>query len=208
MSSCALRVAALILLLVATPVVAAIIIVPDDQPTVQDAVDVAAPFDVIQVRPGLVPDRVLVTGKTDLRIENLGGRPVFPPANRKDGFDVRSSSRVWLQGFDFQSRKTPVRLTDCTDCTVLDMHATACREGILAVRSTRVTVVGNSLVETGKGRGISVDGSPDAQVLGNTVSDGKGEGIRITRSDGAQVLVNDSSGNRHGIVMRDCPDAG
>jgi hypothetical protein len=83
---------------------AAVIIVPDDQPSIIAAVAAATAGDTIQVRPGSFFDQVNVgTGKDNLTIEGLGGRPVFTPANRKDGFRVKGVRGVTIRGFEFQT---------------------------------------------------------------------------------------------------------
>ena len=96
---------------------AAIIIVPDDQPTIQAAIDVAMPGDTIQVRPAVYNEVLFVPETlTNLTIEGLGGRPklapLVPPGvehpevyhGARGGDFVGSASIGWLEAYANEMR--------------------------------------------------------------------------------------------------------
>jgi parallel beta-helix repeat protein len=80
------------------------------------------------------------------------------------------------------------------------------KHGITVLRSTRVSIVGNTIRGTG-GDGISLQGVRDATVTGNVIGDAnlagvEGVGIDVrdqgpTRSEGVVVVGNSVSGTRH-----------
>lgn len=77
-------------LFAAAPAAAATITVPDDHPTIQDAVDAADPGDVIQVRDGRYEENVVVT-TNDLAIAGLGDEVIVEDASAEGNesvFDV------------------------------------------------------------------------------------------------------------------------
>src|SRR6185503_2056311 len=172
---------ALLMLGLAGRSIAATITVPDDNPSLADAVAGASAGDTIQVRPGNYPDRVVVAfGQDNLTIVGLGGRPVFPPGNRKDGIHIRGANGVTVAGFEFQHRKIAVRVDQCTGCILSDLVMIGCREGIRLRRGSFAVVVENVITNTGDGRGIRVQNNPNALVGGNVVAGTlKLDGIRV-----------------------------
>ena len=191
-------------LVLSAPARAATIIVPDDNPSLPNAVQSSGPGDLIQVRPGNYPEAVTIgAGHDNLTIEALGERPVFPPANRKDGFRVRGSNGVTIRGFRFDHRKTPVRLDDCTGCVVDDIQATGCREGIRIKRGGSNSVLGSAFTGTTRGRGIRVDRSPGTTLGANVIiGAARGDGILLGTADGAQIGGNTITAHKRGIVVK------
>jgi len=169
---------------------AATIIVPDDNPSLTDAVAGAAAGDTIQVRPGNYVDRVdVVAGQDGLTIVGLGGRPVFTAANRKEGFRVSGVSGITITGFAFENRLSAVRLEGCTACIVQDIVATDCREGVRAKFGANVYVLVSTFTNVTRGRAIRIQRAPGSAAFGNTITGTKREGIIFDRVD---PLVMDS----------------
>src|SRR5262249_37691016 len=145
----------------------------------------------------------------------LGGRPRFPGANRKEGIRVEGAANVFISGFDFESRLIAIRLTNCTNCTVVDITATGCRDGVRVKRSSGVSVGGRTpppvtpgpRTAVPRGRGISVDDSPGATLGANNVTDIKREGIRLDDSPGSLVAGNIVTQARRGMFLRDSDGA-
>jgi parallel beta-helix repeat protein len=182
---------------------AATIIVPDDNPSLPAAVAAASAGDTIQVRPGDYPDRVTVSAGQDfLTIEGLGGRPRFPGANRKEGFRVKDAAGVLISGFDFEKRLIAVRLTDCTNCVVVDIAATGCRDAVRVKRSSGVVIGASTFMSVTRGRAIWVDESPGALLAGNSITDVRRDGIRLTRSPGSIVTGNTIAQASRGIFLK------
>lgn len=182
---------------------AATIIVPDDNPSLAAAVKAAVPGDIIQVRPGDYPEIVRIgPGQSFITIEGLGGRPRFPGANRKDGFVVRGVNNVTIAGFDFERRKTAVRLDLCTDCSLIDLNVTDCRAGVRARNSAGLFVVGSHVAGTFSDHAIQIDRSAGVGVAGNVVTGTRrGAGIIVNHCDDASVIANQADDNYRGIVL-------
>src|SRR5262245_61769152 len=68
------------LLLAAPAVQAGTIKVPQDQPTIQAAVDASLDGDVIEIKGGNYEESVNITGKTGLHLVGKGSVKLFPPA--------------------------------------------------------------------------------------------------------------------------------
>ena len=197
-----------LLMLATTRSIAATITVPDDNPSLADAVANAAAGDTIQVRPGDYPDRVIVgLGQDNLTIIGFGGRPVFPNANRKDAIQIRGANGVIVAGFEFRHRKVAVRVDRCVGCVLGDLLVTECREGIRVRRGSDAVVIQNVVTNTGDGRAIRVDDNANAIVFGNVVTGTtKTDAIRVDDSPAAVVSSNTTSGNLHrGMRIDDCP---
>jgi len=188
---------------------AATITVPDDNPSLKDAVAGAVSGDTIQVRPGTYGDRVVVVaGQDNLTITGFGGRPVFPPANRKDGIDIRGANGVIVAGFEFQHRKTAVRVDQCTGCVLGDLIVTGGREGLRVRRGSDVAILQNTITDIGDGRGIRVGDNPNAVIFGNVVTGThKSDGIRVDDCPAAAIGGNTASGGRNGMRIEDCVGA-
>jgi len=114
---------------------------------------------------------------------------------------------VNIAGFDFENRLIAIRLTNCTNCVVVDITATGCRDGVRVKRSSGVSISGNSLTHVTRGRGISVDDSPGATLGANVITDVKREGIRLDDSPGSLVGANTITQARRGIFLRDSDGA-
>jgi parallel beta-helix repeat protein len=136
---------------------AAIIIVPDDQPTIQAAVDAALPGDTIQVRPGTYPERVRIPEeKPNLALEGLGGRPVVtPPCNegiRADGRGIRVTTSPSLT-FDLNeadgNTRSGIYLDRCELVTVTDNNADGNSEYGIQVKKSPPIATAADLMATG-----------------------------------------------------------
>ncbi|MEM7246497.1 MAG: right-handed parallel beta-helix repeat-containing protein [Acidobacteriota bacterium] len=91
-------------LLLATSARAITIVVPDDAATIQEAVDLAEPGDLVRVSAGSYVEQVSVMAKTDLRIEGAGaGLSVIEAAGHGGAFTIGGCTQVDVSGFTLGS---------------------------------------------------------------------------------------------------------
>jgi hypothetical protein len=195
-------------LLVESAASAAVIAVPADQPTIQSAVDAAAAGDIVQVSPGVYPERVRITGARDgLTIEATD--PSDPPviqgkANTStDGVQVDGLHGITLRALRIVNANTGVRLTRVENAVLENLHLENDGLGIRIVNGSGATVRG-SVIEGTRGRqGILVESSPDTTIEDTVVHAPKREGIAIRNSAGAVLLrvTVDSSHGSDGILV-------
>lgn len=143
----------------AAPTAAATITVPDDHPTIQDAVDAASPGDVIQVRNGRYEENVIVTTDS-LTIRGIGERVIVerPPA----AADNRVFAIEAADNFTLQRIRTRHGDIDC-------FFAQRCRFAALEVRGsvpgTCIEIVGaNAVVRNSQ---LEACGSNAVRIVGD-----------------------------------------
>ena len=174
---------------------AATIIVPDDNPSVRDAVRNAAPGDTIQIRPGTYAEGITVDNRqVGLTIEGLGGRPVLAPASGDDGVRVKGVDSVTIRGLEVQGGQRAVRSDGANGLTVDDVVGTGNKEGVRIKIGNFNTVRNCVLAGATGGRGIRVDLSPTV-IIGNTITDSHKEGIRATKAVGGRIQNNTVTGS-------------
>lgn len=188
-------------LALAYPAGAAVIVVPDDNPSLRDAVEQAAPGDVVQVRPGTYATRVRIErGQTGLTIEGLGGRPVIQPGPLDDGIRIREVDGVTVRGLEVQGGQRAVRVEKANGVLIDDVVGAANKEGVRAKDTAGLVVRNSALSGATRGRGIRVERSSAPALLDNTVAGSRQEGIRVVGSPGAAVRGNTLTANRGGGV--------
>jgi parallel beta-helix repeat protein len=183
---------------------AAVIVVPDDQPTIQAAVDAAAAGDVVQVRPGTWAESVSIVDplKPGLTVEGLGGRPVVTPPAGTNGFYVRKVDGITLRGLAIQGGARGVRLDTSVGSTLDDLVATGqTRDGLLVRNGSGNTVTGSSVTGAFVD-GIRVERSDAAVVSGNVVAGSGRRGLQVKNAQTATVTGNAVSGSgRDGLEV-------
>lgn len=84
--------------------------VPQDHPTIQEAVDAASNGDEIQISAGTYHESVLVTGFTSLNFTGKGKVVIAPDAS--PGLTLDNSSGVFIQGLSVQGGSVGFNLMD------------------------------------------------------------------------------------------------
>ncbi len=179
---------------------AAIIVVPDDQPTIQAAVDAATANDTIQIRPGTYAESVRIPEeKSGLTAEGLGGTPLVTPPAGKEGFRIDGAAGVTISGVAVSGGTIGVRIDESDGSSVVGVTVSgATKEGIRVKRGSMATIQDDDVSGVSGGRGIRVERAPGSMVLANTVTGSAREGIRVKVSDGAVIasnVVNGSGGD-------------
>jgi parallel beta-helix repeat protein len=145
--------------------------VPSEHPTIQEAVDVAADGDIVEISSGTYLEAVVVAGKTGLVIRAKGKVVIDPPS------------------------ETGLTLDGCTDCVVEKVRVVGCPgHGILVTGSTGC-LLEKCRVEDVAGDGIRVDDSSDVTLEKCTVKRAGGDGIALAvgqalPADGCTLLKN------------------
>lgn len=103
---------------------AAILRVPKQHPTIQAAVDAAAPFDVIEVSKGTYPESVLVSSKDDLTIRARKGHKVVVEGSLVTRpLTVYESDRLVLKRLRLRTAPSSVLNLESSD----DVRVDSCR---------------------------------------------------------------------------------
>lgn len=182
--------------------------VPADAPTIQAAVDRAAPGDTIRVAAGEYVESVRIKGaKAGLTIESADPAAPFTirgtPNKSNDGVRVDKVDRITLRGFRIVGAYDGVRLNDATHALVLGLQIENSALGIRVNGGRDNGVAGCTVSLTRVEEGIFADGSPGVVLLSNLVEDTARLGIRVLDSDGAILSSNvvRNAGSSDGIFV-------
>jgi hypothetical protein len=181
---------------------AALIQVPADQPSIQQAIDVALPGDVIRVGPGTYQESVRLIDKVGITIEaaDAAAMPVILGTHHKsaDGFRADDSSAIALRNLRIIGAYDGVRLNRVDGAVIAGLVIEDQALGIRVNRGANTLVIGNTIMATRVEQGIVANDSPGIIVVGNVVDQPDEEGIRIVGSPGAVVHDNHVSNSRGG----------
>jgi parallel beta-helix repeat protein len=188
---------------------AATIIVPDDNPSVRDAVAAAGPGDVVQVRPGTYAESERIeNGQTGLVVEGLGGVPTIAPSRSDDAFRIKRVDGVTLRGLAIESTRRGVRADEASGLTLEDVDIHGGASDAIRIKGGANNTVTGSDISSVNGRGVRVDKSPGALVSDTSILGAKREGVLVKLSSGVSVLGSNGSANGSGgIRLIKCPNS-
>jgi parallel beta-helix repeat protein len=201
---------AVVVLLCPAGVRAGTIVVPDDRPTIRDAVAHAGPKDTIRIKPGTYAESIVIAGhgKDGLTLEGLDGRPRITPPPGTDGIRVRRARHVTIGGVDVSGGRVGVHVLDASQAVVTDVHIADTAHGIRLRRCVNDCEIGrNTVQDTTHGPGILVRDSPGVTITGNIVTRSGREGVYVSRADELSIDANvvEQSG-ADGIRITQCDD--
>jgi len=201
--------------------------VPDPYPTIQDAVNAAAPGDSVIIAEGVYRENITVSKPVTLRswsnsYQNTvieareAGRPVIK---------IEDTSGVVVAGFTVMgSEAAAIHLGRCSGCTVVSNYVIRNYTGIYLENSTNCLVSLNVVTENNDGitlrlsngntlesnradwnaeKGIFLVSSNDNTLKGNTTNSNYWNGITLYSSHRNNVERNVSLQNTYAIVLSD-----
>ena len=163
--------------------IAAEIRVPQDQPTIQAAVDVAGVGDVIVVSKGNYAENVSVVSKVGLTIEGRGA-VVTPPGGT--GVFIHASNNVTVTGIKVKGGTNGIDVFESVGITIQQFAVSgATIEGIRSNDSTGVNVLSGKISDCGSdgirfGEDIPVN---TAQITGVKVKNCASDGVQVRGQD-------------------------
>jgi parallel beta-helix repeat protein len=186
------------------------IVVPDDRPTIQDAVAHAGPTDTIRIKPGPYAESIIITGhgKDGITLEGLDGLPHVVPPPGTDGIRVRGARHVTIRGIEVSGGRVGVHVLDASHAVVTAVHVDGPAHGIRFRHCVEACEVSrNTVQDTTDGPGILVRDSPEVSISGNIVTRSGREGIYVSRADELSIDDNvvEQSG-ADGIRITQCDD--
>lgn len=196
------------------PPVSGVLLVPAEWPSIQAAVDVAAPGATIRVAPGQYHESIFVSGSKDgLTIESAD---VLNPAeiigvvgSKLDGIRADFIDDLTVRHLRIYGAYDAIRLNYCTGALLehLDLENSALG---VRINNGEDHVLRDSTIDvTRVEQGIWIEYAPDTVLERVTVTGGQFGGIRIRNSDRVRLTdvdVADSDGS-DGIKVEYSPDA-
>lgn len=196
-------------------------------PSIQEAVDAAAPESIIRVQAGEYPARLRILAKEDLVIERdpeapLGSVVLRDAAEgpRSSGIVISRSTDVTLRGLTITDvRRTALHLLGrwnrgivVEQCRIVATCTSACTAAVRIGRGNVGTVLLNNLIHENRGAGIQVTGIGTGPVwlVENTIHGNARSGIELGSRVTAALINNAITGNalgprgraRYGVRVR------
>lgn len=174
--------------------------VPFDQPTIQDAVDVAVAGDTIVVSPGVYAEKVTVRrGLDDLVIMGVEQPPDVPfptiacPGKGADGVRVKAA-RVTVSGFQIVGCNNGLRLDYAPGGVGSGLRIDGARTGVNIRNSPGARISASTVTNATGAQGILAAYAPFLTLDGNVVGGTYREGVRVSNAAGATITGNTISG--------------
>ncbi len=155
--------------------------VPSAQyPTIQTAINAAAPGDTILVSPRTYPENLVITKSINL----VGASPnntIIDASGSGPGINITAASAVYISGFTIKNTG------------VFD-------SGILVAYSTNINILGNRVEASKQTNGTYIVNSNSSRVRGNTFT-GNLYGVSVIGGFGNLIQGNNATGNPSGDIF-------
>jgi len=204
----------------------ATIVVPDDYPTIQEAIDAANPGDTIYVRSGIYEGNVYVSKSlsligecknttvivgdgrgnvVDIVADNvvISRFSIKHAGNYFSGIFLENSSSSFVFDNNVEDNYYGVKLYNCSNCLVFRNNATNNRWGHIVLDSSHNCSVLNNFV-AGNWMGIYLLNCSDCSISRNIIAKANGSGIELEHSSGCSISRNHAYNSDWGICMRAC----
>jgi parallel beta-helix repeat protein len=176
-----------------------VIVVPDDYPTIQEAVDHAVDGDTIIVRAGVYYENVIVDKQLKIRGEGSSVTFVDGGGEDKDVFYV-ISDHVEISGFTIRNSSFPfsgVELAGADFCVLYDNVFRDCGGSGIELRKMQ-----GNMVQDNDEIGVELRYSSNNIISGNNISNNWRGGIELRHSSNNVISGNNISNNGNGIYLR------
>ena len=186
------------------------ILVPQQQGTIQSAIDAAGPGTVIAIAGGTWYESLRIDCTKDLTITAQSGDVVLAGGSSDAAIDVVGSSGITIRDIAIQGGTRAIRVDESPDVTIDGVSIVAFgEEGIRADESDRLEVTDCAITGT-PGIGVAVRNTDFVVVSGTEVS-GAALGIAVSASNGtsyAPVITSCKlTDGGAGILVAGAPDA-
>ena len=209
----------------AVDVVAAELVVPTDHPTIQGAVDNAAPGDTVIVEDGLYRENVIIKGRVVLRSRNGAEKTIVEPIEPKNdvikvidvaggaaitGFTLKGSLAAGLHIVKSPASKLFRNILTANNygAHVEYSDGSIIKENLLNVNDTGLYIYfsNDSLIEANEvslntNAGILLHSSHNNILLENVTNKNLWNGITLSSSNGNEVRGNKALKNTYAIVV-------
>ncbi len=196
------------------PLVSGVLHVPAEWPTIQAAVDVAAPGATIRIAAGDYHESILVPETKDgLTIE--AADPANPPTivgvvgSKMDGIRADFVDDLTVRNLRIVGAYDAIRLNQCNDALLEHLHLENSALGVRLNGGGGHVLRDSTIPITRVEQGIWIEYAPDTVLERLTVSAGAFGGVRVRNSDRIRLTdvdVADSDGS-DGIKVEYSPDA-
>ena len=180
-----------------------IIYVPDDYPTIQQAVDGASDGDTIIVRDGTYVENVNVYKSLTIKSENGPSRCVVKAASADEHVFEITANRASIVGFTVERAsgwgKAGIYV-NASYCNILNNICSHNWDGINLYYSDN-SMISNNICSHNKDDGISLDFSNNNVILNNNCSRNHDAGIYLHYSSNNTISNNNCSLNWYGISL-------
>nr|QNO47702.1 hypothetical protein FJIOJMEM_00028 [Methanosarcinales archaeon ANME-2c ERB4] len=177
--------------------------VPDNYPTIQQAVDNAAAGDTIIVRDGTYTENVGVNKSLAILAENMSALTIVQAANPDDAIFEVIADYMNISGFTVTGTdKAGFYLHGADCCNISDNNVSNNGKGIYLHSSSNCTLMNNnassnsgtgSYKRDGYGYGIYLDRSSNCTLMGNIANSNSGTGFYNYDGYGYGIYLNSSS---------------
>ena len=198
-----------------------VIYVPDNYPTIQQAIDNANPSDTIIVRDGTYNENVNVYKSLTIRSENGSASTIVQAATIFDHVFEVTADYVNISGFTAKGAtgdgKVGVYLNRVDHCNISNDNALNNYEGIHLDSSSNNTITNNNASNNNRGillrcsnnntitknsasnndDGIRLSSSSNNNLLNNTANVNSNRGIYLSYSSNNRLTNNTMSGNKY-----------
>lgn len=177
--------------------------VPDQHRTIQEALDLAAPGDIVTVKPGSYSENIVIKRLVTLRSSDGPASTAINAAKKDEPvISINDAIGVAIEGLSATgSEVAGIRLTRSSSVTLKGNHATNNLYGI-ALYDSSDNKVENNTADLNENYGIYLEKSHRNTVVKNSASSNGDRGIFISASDSNTVIGNTANLNTwNGIVL-------
>lgn len=179
------------------------LVVPDLHRTIQEAIDKAAPDDIVIVKPGSYSENIVISRPVTLRSSAGPASTSINAAKKSEPvISINGTTGVFIDGVSATgSEVAGIRLTRSSGVTLKGSSFTENLYGIALYDSNNNTIEGNT-ADLNENYGIYLEKSHGNSLTKNSASSNGDKGIFISSSNGNAITGNTANLNTwNGIVL-------